>query len=45
VTLDGQIQPAAAPRFSRTPVEARTSADDGLDFVRAWGADLTADRT
>ncbi len=44
VTLDGQIQPAAAPRFSRTPVEARTSEDDGLERVQAWGAGLTVGR-
>jgi alpha-methylacyl-CoA racemase len=40
VTLDGQVQPAPAPRFERTPPQLRASADDGLDFARSWGAEL-----
>lgn len=36
---DGAWHPAPAPRFSRTPGEVRSSADDGADIVAAWEKD------
>lgn len=35
--LNGLTQPAAAPRFSRTPGEARASGTDGAAVLGAWG--------
>jgi len=38
--LDGIVQPAAAPRFSRTPGEAGGSANEsGRDALRRWGVE------
>ncbi|MBV8370586.1 MAG: CoA transferase [Candidatus Eremiobacteraeota bacterium] len=38
--LDGIVQPAAAPRFSRTPGEERNAADEsGHDALRRWGVE------
>lgn len=37
--LDGVLQPAAAPRFSRTPGTARTSGCDAETVLSAWGVD------
>ncbi|RYY96636.1 MAG: CoA transferase, partial [Comamonadaceae bacterium] len=45
VTLDGVVQPAPVPRFSRTPSQApRTSRDADEALLRAWGVapDLVA---
>jgi alpha-methylacyl-CoA racemase len=37
VELDGMVQPAAAPRFSRTPGEARPRREDGDAALAEWG--------
>lgn len=37
--LNGLTQPAAAPRFSRTPGEARASGTDGAAVLGAWGVE------
>jgi alpha-methylacyl-CoA racemase len=37
VELDGMLQPAAAPRFDRTPGQARPRRDDGVDALAGWG--------
>ena len=38
--LDGIVQPQAAPRFSRTPGEARGAANEnGRDALRRWGVE------
>jgi alpha-methylacyl-CoA racemase len=37
VELDGVVQPAAAPRFSRTPGEARPRIADADDVLAQWG--------
>jgi len=40
VQLDGIVQPQAAPRFSRTPGEARGAANEnGRDALRRWGVE------
>jgi alpha-methylacyl-CoA racemase len=41
VELDGVVQPAPAPRFSRTPGEARPAAanEGGRDALRRWGVE------
>ena len=41
VELDGIVQPAPAPRFSRTPGTARaaSAAGDGRAALRRWGAE------
>ncbi|TAN13076.1 MAG: CoA transferase [Burkholderiaceae bacterium] len=48
VTVDGTVQPAPAPRFSRTEPErpkGKAAAAPVLDVLRAWGLDgETADR-
>jgi alpha-methylacyl-CoA racemase len=41
VTRDGVIQPAPAPRFSRTEAEIGSSSRSADDLARAWG--LTGD--
>jgi alpha-methylacyl-CoA racemase len=41
VTHDGIVQPAPAPRFSRTPAEIRDASGTPRDTLRAWG--LTED--
>ncbi len=38
VQHEGEWHTAPAPRFSRTPGEVRSSADDGADVVAAWAA-------
>ena len=38
VELDGITQPAAAPRFSRTPAAARSALSDPQAALRRWGA-------
>ena len=35
--IDGILQPAAAPRFDRTPGQARPAADDADAVLEAWG--------
>ncbi|WP_205695450.1 CaiB/BaiF CoA-transferase family protein [Conexibacter sp. SYSU D00693] len=42
VELDGIRQPAAAPRFSRTPGEARPPAEDATGVLADWGLDPDA---
>jgi alpha-methylacyl-CoA racemase len=42
VELDGLVQPAAAPRFSRTPGAARPRRDDGDAVLDGWGVDAGA---
>lgn len=42
VELDGIRQPAAAPRFSRTPAVARTADNDPEAALRRWGAEPPA---
>jgi alpha-methylacyl-CoA racemase len=41
VTIDGTVQPAPAPRFSRTPADlprsGRVSGADTLEVLRGWG--------
>jgi alpha-methylacyl-CoA racemase len=37
VELDGVVQPAAAPRFERTPGGARPAAAGGAAVLNAWG--------
>ncbi|HYF28358.1 MAG TPA: CaiB/BaiF CoA-transferase family protein [Baekduia sp.] len=37
VELDGVLQPAAAPRFDRTPSEARRGERDAAEVLAAWG--------
>jgi alpha-methylacyl-CoA racemase len=48
VTVDGAVQPAPAPRFSRTAPErpkGKAAAAPTADVLRAWGLDgETADR-
>ncbi|HEX3615468.1 MAG TPA: CaiB/BaiF CoA-transferase family protein [Solirubrobacteraceae bacterium] len=39
VELDGIRQPAAAPRFSRTPARARSAQDDPGAALRRWGVE------
>jgi alpha-methylacyl-CoA racemase len=39
VELDGIRQPAPAPRFSRTPAEARRAQDDPGAALRRWGVE------
>jgi alpha-methylacyl-CoA racemase len=39
VELDGVVQPAAAPRLSRTPGAARGRAEGGDAALAAWGVD------
>jgi alpha-methylacyl-CoA racemase len=39
VELDGIQQPAAAPRFSRTPARARSAQDDPDAALRRWGVE------
>lgn len=36
VEHEGKLHPAPAPRFSRTPGEVRSSADDGAAVVAGW---------
>ncbi|MCW3016215.1 MAG: carnitine dehydratase [Solirubrobacterales bacterium] len=43
VELDGMTQPAAAPRFDRTPGAARPLREDGDAVLEAWGI-AAADR-
>jgi alpha-methylacyl-CoA racemase len=44
VEVDGVVQPAAAPRFSRTPGAVRPAAADGAEpgreALRRWGVEL-----
>ena len=42
VELDGIRQPAAAPRFSRTPASARSASSDPEEALRRWGAEPPA---
>jgi alpha-methylacyl-CoA racemase len=42
VELDGISQPAAAPRFSRTPAVARRALSDPEAALRRWGAEPPA---
>lgn len=42
VELDGLVQPAAAPRFSRTPGAARPRREDGDVVLDGWGVDADA---
>lgn len=43
VEIDGTLQPAAAPRFSRTPGKARSSADETAEhMLRGWSVDPNA---
>jgi alpha-methylacyl-CoA racemase len=39
VELDGIVQPAPAPRFSRTPAQARSAQDDPGAALRRWGVE------
>ncbi|HWH82507.1 MAG TPA: CaiB/BaiF CoA-transferase family protein [Burkholderiaceae bacterium] len=43
VTIDGLVQPAPAPRFSRTPADTpkppRPPGADGQEILREWGVD------
>ena len=43
VELDGIRQPAAAPRFSRTPGSARPATADPEAALRRWGVERPAD--
>jgi alpha-methylacyl-CoA racemase len=42
VELDGVVQPAPAPRFSRTAAEATVAQDDVPAAVARWGLDAVA---
>ncbi len=42
VELDGLVQPAAAPRFDRTPGAARPRRTDGDAVLAGWGVDADA---
>jgi alpha-methylacyl-CoA racemase len=42
VELDGVVQPAAAPRFDRTPGAARPRREDGGAVLEAWGVGAAA---
>ena len=44
VELDGVVQPAPAPRFSRTAPEARPAQDDPDGALERWGLDVAARR-
>ncbi|WP_354698559.1 Acetyl-CoA:oxalate CoA-transferase [Paraconexibacter sp. AEG42_29] len=37
IEVDGVVQPAAAPRFSRTPGDAARPVPTPVDALRAWG--------
>ncbi len=39
IELDGVLQPAPAPRFSRTPGAAHQSREQGRDVLRSWAID------
>jgi alpha-methylacyl-CoA racemase len=39
IELDGVVQPAPAPRFSRTPAQATPAQDDVAAAVARWGLD------
>ncbi len=45
VELDGMVQPAAAPRFGRTPGAARPRREDGDAVLAQWGVDATRQAT
>ena len=42
VELDGMLQPAAAPRFDRTPGQARPRRQDGDAALAEWGVEDAA---
>ncbi len=42
IELDGVVQPASAPRFSRTAAEATVAQDDVPAAVARWGLDAAA---
>ena len=42
IELDGIQQPAPAPRFSRTPAQARSAPDDPDAALTRWGVEPAA---
>ena len=46
ITLDGVVQPAAAPRFSRTQAQTRGVVNKPAgEILKAWGVDSAGDTT
>lgn len=44
MSVDGIVQPAPAPRFSRTALESRSAADAARAIVQSWGLGPAAEK-
>jgi alpha-methylacyl-CoA racemase len=44
ISVDGIVQPAPAPRFSRTVLESRSAADAARSIARTWGLGPAAEK-